>query len=91
VASGGVYQSSDGGATWTPPAPNNGMARAETVWSFGSFADGLIFAATGSGIYQSLNFGNTWTLRNDGISGTTRPTPTTSSSRPTRTSSCASW
>src|SRR4051794_4440557 len=70
VASGGVYRSSDGGATWQPPAPGNGMARSETVWSFGSFLDGVIFAATGSGIYQSLDFGSTWTLRSDGITGT---------------------
>src|SRR3954470_19475991 len=34
VARGGVYRSSDGGATWQPPAPGNGMARSETVRSF---------------------------------------------------------
>ena len=33
VASGGVYKSTDGGATWKPPAPGNGMVRSETVWS----------------------------------------------------------
>jgi hypothetical protein len=32
-----VWKSSDGGATWQPPAPNNGMARAESVWSLGSY------------------------------------------------------
>src|SRR5690349_7321647 len=71
VASGGVYKSSDGGATWKPPAPDNGMARSETVWSLGSYKDGLIYAASGSGIYVSLNFGSTWTLASDGITGTT--------------------
>ncbi len=71
VASGGVYRSSDGGATWQPPSPDNGMARAETVWSIGSYKDGLLYAATGSGIYVSLNFGATWTRANDGITGQT--------------------
>ncbi len=33
--------------------------------------DGVIFAATGSGIYRSIDFGSTWTLASDGISGTT--------------------
>src|SRR5690349_15322812 len=71
VASGGVYTSADGGATWKPPAPGNGMWRSETVWSFASFVDGVIFAATGSGIYRSMDFGKTWTLRSDGITGQT--------------------
>jgi hypothetical protein len=71
VASGGVYKSSDGGATWKPPAPDNGMARSETVWSMGTLIPGVIFAATSSGIYRSINFGTTWTLASDGISGTT--------------------
>lgn len=71
VASGGVYKSTDDGATWKPPAPGNGMPRSETVWSFGSFADGLIYAATQSGIYVSTDFGSTWTLKSDGISGVT--------------------
>src|SRR3954452_4559694 len=71
VASGGVYKSSDGGATWKPPAPDNGMARSETVWSMGTLIPGVIFAATGSGIYRSIDFGSHWTLASDGISGTT--------------------
>ena len=59
VASGGVYRSTDGGATWQKPAPGNGMVAAETVWSLGSFKDNgaLIYAATQSGIYISTNFG----------------------------------
>ena len=49
VASGGVYRSTDGGNTWKPPAPGNGMWQSETVWSFASFVDGVIFAATDVG------------------------------------------
>jgi hypothetical protein len=71
VASGGVYKSTDDGATWTPPAPDNGMARSETVWSMGTLVPGVIFAATSSGIYRSVDFGSHWTLASDGISGTT--------------------
>ena len=70
VASGGVYRSTDGGSTWTPPAPGNGMSTSETVWSFASFVDGVIYAATGSGVYVSTDFGATWTLKSDGITGT---------------------
>lgn len=73
VASGGVYKSTDGGETWQKPAPGNGMVAAETVWSLGSFKDNgaLVYAATQSGIYISLDFGSSWTLSNDGITGQT--------------------
>lgn len=73
VASGGVYKSFDGGATWKPPAPGNGMVKSETVWSLGSFKDNgaIVYAATQSGIYISADFGSTWTLSNDGITGVT--------------------
>ncbi len=70
VASGGVYSSSDDGATWQPPAPGNGMSSSETVWSIGSLIPGVLFAATGSGVYRSINNGSTWTLASDGITGT---------------------
>ena len=70
VASGGVYKSSDGGETWKPPAPGNGMVRSETVWSLAEFIPGVVFAATQSGMYRSTDFGSTWTLSNDGITGT---------------------
>ncbi|MEA2481791.1 MAG: hypothetical protein QOJ07_3713 [Thermoleophilaceae bacterium] len=68
---GGVYKSTDDGATWSPPAPGNGMPAGETVWSLASLAPNVIFAATSSGMYRSIDFGSTWTLASDGISGTT--------------------
>jgi hypothetical protein len=70
VASGGVYKSSDGGATWKPPAPGNGMVRSETVWGLTEFLPGIVFAATQSGVYRSTDAGSTWTLLSDGITGT---------------------
>jgi hypothetical protein len=66
TASFGVYKSTDGGNTWTPPAENNGMAAGTTVWSFASFAN-FVWAATSDGIYRSSNQGSTWTLASDGI------------------------
>jgi hypothetical protein len=70
VASGGVYRSFDGGETWKPPAPGNGMTRSETVWSLTEFLPGVVFAATSSGVYRSLDSGASWSLANDGITGT---------------------
>jgi hypothetical protein len=71
VFNGGVYKSTDDGATWKPPAPNNGMPPGETVWALGSLVPPAIFAATSSGIYRSLNFGDSWALASDGVTGET--------------------
>jgi hypothetical protein len=67
TASFGVFKSTDGGETWTPPAEGNGMPNdGQTVWGFASFAN-FVWAATSSGIYRSADFGSTWTLASDGI------------------------
>ncbi len=68
TAFGGVYRSGDGGATWTPPAPSNGMPAGETVWSLTGIGP-LVFAATSSGVYRSADWGASWTLASDGIPG----------------------
>jgi hypothetical protein len=69
VASGGVYRSTDGGATWTKPAYGNGMGSAETVWGLTAHPTtaNLVLAATGSGMYRSTDGGATWTPKSDGI------------------------
>ncbi len=68
TAFGGVYRSTDGGATWTPPAPSNGMPAGETVWSLTGIGP-LVFAATSSGVYRSADWGASWSLASDGIPG----------------------
>jgi hypothetical protein len=62
----GVYTSTDGGGTWTPPAADNGMPDGTTVWSFASLA-GFVWATTSEGVYRSTDAGSTWTLSSDGL------------------------
>lgn len=67
--SGGVYTSTDDGATWTPPAPGNGMPSATTVWDLDALIPGIVFAATSNGVFRSADAGATWTPASDGVSG----------------------
>jgi photosystem II stability/assembly factor-like uncharacterized protein len=69
TASGGIFRSTDGGGSWTPPPAANGMPHPTTVWDLTSFGP-LVYAATDSGIYVSDDGGATWELSSDGISGT---------------------
>ena len=69
VFSGGVYKSPDGGSTWQPPAPGNGMPSSETVYGLTSNIPGMVYATAGSGVYVSVNAGSTWTRISDGIPG----------------------
>ena len=59
VFSGGVYKSPDGGSTWQPPAPGNGMPSWETVYGLTSNVPGVVYATAGSGVYVSLDQGAT--------------------------------
>ncbi len=72
TVSSGVYRSTDGGMTWQPPAPGNGMPEdGSTTWSFAHFdipqVGSFVWAATSDGIYRSSDSGATWTLSSDGI------------------------
>ena len=58
VFSGGVYKSPDGGATWQPPAPDNGMPKSETVYGLTSNVPGVVYATAGSGVYVSIDAGS---------------------------------
>jgi hypothetical protein len=76
VASGGVWRSSDGGDTWTPPAPGNGMPTSETPYGFvgqPSQAPAFILSASSNGVFRSSDNGATWTLASDGIPGSASP------------------
>lgn len=69
TVSNGVWRSSDGGATWQPPAVGNGMPADATVWSLDAYAwlPNVVIAATSQGIYQSADFGASWLSTSDGI------------------------
>lgn len=76
VFSGGVYKSSDGGATWSPPPANSGMPASETIYSLTENVPGFVYATGGSGVYISTNQGSTWTRMSDGIPGGASPLTT---------------
>ena len=54
--SGGIYKSSDSGATWQPTSLASGLATADPTTS------GVVYATDGVHIYKSSDFGNTWSL-----------------------------
>jgi hypothetical protein len=68
TASGGVFRSADGGATWSPN-PMPGMQAAETVWDIQRHPtlDTRVYAATTRGVYISSDSGATWTISSDGM------------------------
>jgi photosystem II stability/assembly factor-like uncharacterized protein len=75
---GGIYQSADGGDTWTKLAgglPNELFGRANVAISAAkpNRIYALIEAKPGSGLYRSEDAGATWTLINKSGSITTRP------------------
>ena len=76
VFSGGVYKSSDGGETWSPPPANSGMPASETIYGLTENIPGLVYATGGSGVYVSANQGSTWTRMSDGIPSSASPITT---------------
>ncbi|MBN9663465.1 MAG: SBBP repeat-containing protein [Acidobacteria bacterium] len=56
----GSYRSTDGGASWQPM--RGGLSPYTRAYEFRSStaAPGVVYAATGTGIYRSLNYGQTW-------------------------------
>jgi hypothetical protein len=61
ATSGGIFRSTDGGATWTKTALNS--VSASTFASNGTF----LFAGTDKGVYRSADDGLTWTIVNSGF------------------------
>lgn len=76
VFSGGVYRSTDGGATWKPPAVNNGIPPSSTIWSLTSNIPGVVYATGSEGVFISLNGGSSWTRFSDGIPNSATPMAT---------------
>ncbi len=76
VFSGGVYRSTDGGATWSPPAVNNGIPTSATIFNLTSNVPGVVYATGGEGVFISLNAGASWTRFSDGIPGSATPIAT---------------
>ena len=65
----GVFRSTDGGENWI--AANAGLIKNETIPSVKQLLlannNGVIFAATGNGIYVTNNYGGSWSAVNTGL------------------------
>ena len=61
-----VYLSGDNGATWTPAS--TGIPTTSYIPSLAIIGSNL-FAAEGTGVYLSTNDGTSWTLVNNGLTG----------------------
>jgi hypothetical protein len=66
---GGVYKTSNGGATWAFTAPTSGSVRAVTIDPTNT---STVYAGTNHGVYKTTNSGGSWTAINNGIFFTNR-------------------
>ncbi|HMJ03376.1 MAG TPA: hypothetical protein VK506_10570, partial [Conexibacter sp.] len=76
VASGGVWRSGDGGQSWTPPVPGNGMPASETPYGFVGqppVVPAFVLATTHNGVFRSTDGGSSWSLASDGIPTSASP------------------
>jgi len=64
---GGIFRSSDAGASWT--AVNSGLTNTR-ILSIGASGNNLYAGTFGSGIFRSTNNGDNWTMANSGLVGT---------------------
>ncbi len=65
TASRGLRRSTDGGDTWSQAA---GIPTSESIWHIVGVGP-AVFAAGSGGVYRSLDGGASWTLRSDGLGG----------------------
>ena len=61
--SGGLYRSSNNGASWTQGTINSSTLAVNNL----HFGAGLLFATTDNGVYASSDTGKTWTARSNGL------------------------
>jgi Tol biopolymer transport system component/photosystem II stability/assembly factor-like uncharacterized protein len=62
---GGVYQTTDGGANWSPTGPIPTIAVRQLL--IDPTATNIIYAGTTSGVFKSTDGGSTWVARNNGL------------------------
>ena len=63
---GGVFKSTNGGATWTPT--NSGLTNGQVdVLAIDPSNSNIVYAGTYGGVFKSTNGGSTWTAMNSGL------------------------
>ena len=76
VFSGGVYKSSDGGDTWSPPPANSGMPASETIYGLTENVPGLVYATAAAASTCRPTRAPRGRCKSDGIPGSASPITT---------------